>query len=259
MNYGLYLSASGLLSAMHRMDVAANNLANVNTIAFKPDFAAGAHRPAERVEDSLYSIDSNALLDRLGGGSLSAPTRTRFTSAPPEVTDNPLDVAILGEGFFVVDSAGDGSGDEVKFSRDGRFTLGAGGALVQTTTGRSVLDTQNRPIRVDPELPVTISTRGEIQQNGRSVAQLQIASPPDLGALTKVGENLYRAKESAAAARTPTGSFVQSGAVERSGVEPIRAMMDTTAAGRAVNMNTRLLSLTDSLMDRAINTFGRIN
>ncbi|RMH23642.1 MAG: flagellar hook basal-body protein [Planctomycetota bacterium] len=258
MNYGLYLSASGLLSAMHRMDVAANNLANVNTAGFKPDFAAAAHRPAERVEDGLYHIDSNTLLDRLGGGALSAPTLTRFASAPPEVTDNPLDVAILGEGFFVLDSAGDGSGDDVKFSRDGRLTLDADGVLVQAATGRAVLDDGDSPIRLDPALPVEITAAGAVRQGDRTVATIQIAAPPDLTALRKVGENLYRAPRAMADARRATGSFVQPGAVEGSAADPIRALMGATDAGRAVTMNTRLVDLADALMDRAINTFGFI-
>ena len=258
MNYGLYLSSSGLLTAMHRMDVAANNLANVNTAGFKPDFAAAAHRPAERVEDSLFTIDSNSLLESLGGGALSAPTLTRFTSAAPEVTHNPLDAAILGEGFFVVDSTGDGSGDDVKFSRDGRFTLAGDGLLVQASTGRPVLDDSDRPIRVDPALPVEITTGGEIHQAGRRIATLQIAAPPNLRSLTKVGDTLFRAPRGAASARVATGSLLQPGAIEGSGVQPIRALMDTTNAGRAVTLNTRLLDLADTLMDRAINTFGRV-
>lgn len=257
MNYGLYLSASGLLTAMHRMDVASNNLANVNTHAFKPDFILAAQRPAERIEDGLFHIDSNTLLDRLGGGALAAPTMTRFTSAAPEPTGNPLDAAILGEGFFIVDATGDGSGDEIKFTRDGRFTLDPSGALVQAATGRLVLDDAGAPITLDPEFPAEINNDGVIYQDGDEVARLQIAAPVDLSRLRKVGENLFSAGPGAAT--IPTGSFIEPGAIERSGVDPIRAMMDVSNAGRAVTMNSRILELTDTLMNSAINVFGRTN
>lgn len=254
MNYGLYLSTSGVLSAMHRLDVAANNLANVNTTAFKPDMAFSVQRDAARIEDGLFHIDSNELLERLGAGTLSAPTVTNFTPSAPEVTDNPLDVAILGEGFFVL---GD-SGDDVTFSRDGRFTLDAHGRLASATTGRPALGADDLPIFVDPELPVDISTRGEVIQDERVIGRLQIASVPDRSRLVKVGENLYRADRAVAESRFETGSFVQPGALETSGVDPIAALMAVTDAGGDVRNSARLIEIHDQLMDRAINTFGRV-
>jgi len=259
MNYGLYLSAAGMLTAMHRMDVASNNLANVNTVGFKPDFAAAMQRLPERVEDGLYQIDSNTLLEKLGGGTLSMPTRTNFTTSPPEVTNNPMDVSILGEGLFVLDAASDDSGDAVKFSRDGRFTIGPAGNLVSSATGRAVLSEQNSPIRLDSTKPVHITTAGDVQQAGQTIARLQIATVPDRDSLIKVGDNLYRADPKIAARRHTTGSFVQPGAVESSGVNPIDTMMDITEAGEAVRNNSRILEVHDEMMDRAINTFGRVN
>jgi len=258
MNYGVYLSASGMLTSMHQLDVAANNLANVNTTAFKPDFAAVMHRPAERVEDNLLSVDSNTLLDQLGGGALSAPTRTSFAPAAAQITDNPLDVAILGKGFFVLDATGSASGDEVRFTRDGRFTLDRQGQLVSATTGAVVLDTANRPIAIDSRTPVSISPSGEVMQDGRTVARLQIVSVPNTDSLLKVGDNVYRAAPSVAQSRFATGSLVKSGALEGSGVDPIAALKDVTDAGEDVRNNTRLLGMIDRLMDSAINTFGRV-
>lgn len=258
MNYGLYLSASGMLTALHRLDVAANNLANVNTTAFKADLAAAAHRDAARVEDNLFSVDSNTLLDRLGGGVLSAPTKTVFAPAAPETTGRPLDVAILGKGFFVLDAAGSGSADEVRFTRDGRFTLDARGRLVSATTGDDVLDTANQPITISTTSPVSITSTGTITQDGRTIATLQIASVPDTDSLTKVGDNLYRADPAVADTRQATGALVQGGALESSGVNPIQALKDVTDAGKDVRNSSRLLSMHDQLMDSAINTFGRV-
>lgn len=256
MNYGLTLSASGMLTAMHRMDVAANNLANVNTVAFKPDLALSAKREAARIEDGLYHIDSNTLLERLGAGALSTPTITNFTPSAPELTNNPLDVAILGEGFFILESGADG--DEVQFSRDGRFTIDDRGRLVSATTGQAVLNDQDQPIFINRDEPVHISTGGVVEQNGRRLGRIQIASVPNRNHLVKIGENLYHANPAIAEARFPTGSLVQPGAIETSGVNPIRAMLDVTDAGTAVRNNTRLMEIHDQLMDRAINNFGRI-
>lgn len=254
MNYGLYLSASGALSAMHRLDVAANNLANVSTTAFKPDIAVGAQRDAARIEDGLFHIDSNTLLEQLGGGALSAPTITNFTPAAPEITGNPLDVAILGEGFFALGGAEEG----LNLSRDGRFTLDERGRLQTATTGLPVLGANDRPIFVDPEIDVEISSRGEVIQNDRVIGRIQIVSVPDRRQLAKAGENLFYATPQVAETRFATGSFVEPGSLESSGVDPIMALKSVTDAGADARNSLRLMEIHDQLMDRAINSFGRV-
>src|SRR5262249_40596405 len=78
LEYGYNLAASGMLTAMFRQDVASNNLANLETTAFKPDRAFTIPRAAARIEDKLFNLPSNKLLERLGAGVLLAPTRTTF-------------------------------------------------------------------------------------------------------------------------------------------------------------------------------------
>ena len=73
MNYGMYISASGALTSMHRLDALTNNLANVNTVGFKPHTPAVKQRDVARVEDDMPLADSNAMLERLGGGVQLAP------------------------------------------------------------------------------------------------------------------------------------------------------------------------------------------
>ncbi len=254
MNYGLYLSTSGVLTAMHRMNVASNNLANVTTTGFKPDIAFTVQRDAARIEDGLFHIDSDDLLERLGAGALASPTVTNFTPAGPELTGNDLDVAILGEGFFVL---GDG-GEELKFTRDGRFTLDENSFLTSATTGMQVLNERDLPIRVFPGLPVSISERGEVIQGDRVFGVLQVASVPNRNDLVKIGENLFSADPAVAESRFLTGSFLEPGSVETSGSDPIKEMMAVTNAGRDIRFGTRLMQIHDHLMDRAINSFGRV-
>src|SRR5690606_21363941 len=139
MDYGLYLSAAGVLTNMHRTDVHANNLANVATTGFKPDFAVIRQRLPERLEDNIADVPAHELLERLGGGVLVDPTRSDFTQGRLETSDQPLDLALQGDGFFVVDS-GRGEDDErLRLSRDGRFTIDARGTLVRSTDGLPVL------------------------------------------------------------------------------------------------------------------------
>jgi flagellar basal-body rod protein FlgF len=109
MNYGLYLSASGAMTAMHKQDVYANNLANVNTIGFKPDSVFTRHRLPERIEQPHLHADPHKLLEQLGGGQFIDPTFTNLTQGALTATDRPLDVAIDGEGFFVISTGAAGT------------------------------------------------------------------------------------------------------------------------------------------------------
>jgi len=258
MNYGLYMSASGVLTGMHRMDVAANNLANVSTVAFKPDMATTMQRDPARVEDNLMLLDSNRLLERLGAGALASPTRTRFDPAPLKQTNNPLDVAIEKEGFFVVRSP-QGAGDEsLRFTRDGRLTLDSQGRLVMSATGLPVVGDNNQPITLDPSQAAQIVGDGAVRQGGRQVARLQVVTLPDAASLRKVGENLYRAEPGAAEQRRPTEPLLRAGAVERSAVNPVDELSNITKASGAVQNNTRMIDMHDQIMDLAINTFASV-
>lgn len=100
MNYGLYLSASGVLTNMYRQDVIANNLANVETVGFKLDLPSIRQRDPESIEDSFGSDVSKRLLDKLGGGVLAAQQRINFSPGPIEKTGAPLDVALDSPGAF---------------------------------------------------------------------------------------------------------------------------------------------------------------
>ncbi len=260
MNYGLMVSASGVLTSLYRQDVAANNLANVDTVGFKPDAVATRQRDSARVEDGLLSMPSNRLLERLGGGVLMAPNQTRFTQGAIEKTGNELDLAINGDGFFVVSGGGAGGpdGGRLRLTRDGRMTIDARGRLVLAGEGLPVLDTSDRPITVNPGAALKINGDGTVMQNGAAIAKIQVTDIPDRRALRKVGAGLFAASEGAIAARAPATGTIAPGAIERSGVDPIRAMMDVSNATQDVTANARMVQLHDDLMNRAINTLGRV-
>jgi flagellar basal-body rod protein FlgG len=259
MNYGLYVSASGVLTSMYRQDVLANNLANVNTAGYKPDAVATRQREAARVEDGLAGMPSNRLLERLGAGALLAPNRTSFAQGAMETTGNPLDAAIQGPGFFKV-SAGAGSGkDRIRLTRDGRFTTDSQGRLMTIAGGLPVLDDKDTPIVVSPNAgSARIKADGGIEQNGVTVARIGLVEAPNLGALQKVGGNMFRPTATQAAGLRPATGTIQPESIERSGVDPIQAMLGITNASMAVSNNARMIQLHDDLMNRAINTLGRV-
>jgi flagellar basal body rod protein FlgG len=258
MNYGLQLSASGVMTSLYRQDVVTNNLANVNTVGFKPDVVTTRQRDPASIEDNLPFLPTNTLIERLGGGVMMAPNRTAFTQGGIRQTNRDLDLAIKGEGFFVVSDASDGKTDRLRLMRDGRMTRDSRGRLVTISGGLPVMDVRNRPIVLPEAASVRVQPDGSIMADGQRVAQIQLTAVTDLDALDKRGGGLYFTDAQQMANRRPATGLIQQGAVEESAVNAIKALMDVTSASKAVAANAQMIRFHDQLMDRAINQLGRV-
>jgi len=258
MNYGLYLSAAGVLTNMHRQDATANNLANASTVGFKRDLAALTQRTPEAREDPTSPDLAHQLLDRLGGGTLVRPTETDFRPGAIQNTENDLDLALDGPGFFNVQVQ---RGDQTlhRLTRDGRFTLGHQGALVTSTGGHPVLGRDGSPIRLDPNAPVHVDAAGTIRQRGDAVARLRMIDPQPRDRVHHDGLGLYRAPDAAIADAPDADARVVQGAVEQANVDPVREMVQMIETSRAISHNARLIDYHDRIMQHAANTLGRVS
>ncbi|MEA5557605.1 flagellar hook-basal body protein [Nodularia spumigena] len=272
MNQGTQLSLSGVLTSLHRQDVATNNLANINTVGFKTQLALTRQRNPVRAEDGVWSMPSDPMLERLNAGVLLEPSRTAFSQGPVMTTNQPFDVAIEGDGFFVVRDASDGATDRVRLdrdgrlsratdrvrlSRDGRLTRNASGTLVQASTGLPVLDAQNRQITIG-EGPFAIDEQGAIRQGGEVVANLAFVDVTDRDHLRREGNGLYLASANDLVGRVNATGRLRQGAIEGSSVNEITALMDVTSAARDVTANLGMVQYQDRLLERAINGLGRV-
>lgn len=255
---GSNISASGVLTAMHRLDALANNLANIDTVGYKPVSAMTMQRDPARQEDGLAFMPSNDLLERLGAGVLMAPSRVSFRQGPVETTGNDLDIAVEGDGFLVTRTASDGNNDAIALTRDGRMTLNARSELVQAASGLPILDTAGRTIRLRPDETVDIDNRGMIRQNGNQVAQIRFVDVPDRTQLVPEGDGHFRPSASATSNLQPAGGRILQRSVEGSAVEEVSALLQIQGASSAVSANIGVMSYQDRLAERAINTFGRI-
>lgn len=257
MNYGLYLSAGGALTSLYQQDVYANNLANSQTIGFKRDFVYFQQRLPERLENGV-AIPPQEMLERLGGGIFAMPNWISFEQGDLQPTGRKLDVAIKGEGFFVVNSGrGDGA-ERLRFTRDGRFMLNANGEMVMAATGMQVLDVNDRPIVLQGGGDVRIESTGNVMQDGDIVARIQVTRVPEQSQLKKAGENLFLLTNTAQVSRQPASVALEQGFVESSTVDPVTDMNAVMNAGRNAQANAKMMQYHDQLMNLAINTMGRV-
>jgi flagellar basal-body rod protein FlgF len=224
-----------------RMDVTANNLANVTTAGFKADAL---------VFDEAADTDAHADAD---------PREIRFVrdvtvmrdmrQGPIAMTGNALDVAIEGDGFFMVEGP-----NGPLFTRDGAFTLTGDGRLV-TGDGRAVLNSGGAPIVFDPqgEAPV-IGRDGAIRVAGVEAGRIGVASFAAPGALSKVGDNLWDAQGQA---QGVFDGIVLQGALEGSNVRPVVELTRLIEISRAYQSAARIVAGADELRKSAIERLGR--
>lgn len=259
MNYGLTLSAAGVLTSMHRLDVAANNLANSSTTAFKPDWVIARARNPERFSGSVAGAPPQPILERLGGGIAINPTLTDLKQGGFRTTAKPLDIALDGRGFMVVrDQRG-----SLALTRDGRMELDATGRLVLAGSGAVVLDEDGDEITIDRNRPITIFDDGSISQGEGIAARLALvdAAPTSL---RKLGDGLFTTAALGAVSRRaglpsmPAADVrVVQAAVEESAVDPVSELVGVMKSTRAFEAGTNLIRQQDHIARRSLEAFGR--
>jgi flagellar basal-body rod protein FlgF len=241
----LLIGLSRQTTLERQLDVVANNIANVNTAGFKADnslfeeyLMPGAHEDNFKAGDRRLSY----VQDR--------GTYRDMSQGATEQTKNPLDVAISGNGFMVVQTA---AGE--RYTRDGGFQLNNQGQLV-TASGDPVLGNAG-PILFQPtDHDINISPDGTItvvEGNGRADSlrgKLRLVSFTDAQRLLKEGSNLYSA--GAGDAQADTKSQVQQGFIEKSNVNGVAEMSRMIEVTRAYTQMSTLLQQESDLHKSAI-------
>ncbi len=243
MPYGLYLSAAGADVQSRRIEILANNIANVDTTGFKRDIAVIQARDSEAIEQGEDTSGSGTINDTSGGVFL-LETMTDFSAGPLKHTGTKTHMAIDGDGFFLV-----AKGEEQLLTRAGDFARNAVGQLV-TQDGFPVLSTQGEPIVLDPTLPVSVRENGVIVQEG-SEFELAMVKPVSLGDLVKVGQNRFRPLADVIPLRADERK-VRSGFIESSSVRPIQEMMELIEASRVFEANVSMIESQDEALGALI-------
>jgi flagellar basal-body rod protein FlgF len=249
MPYGMYISAEGAAAQSERLEVIANNLANVDTPGFKQDVATFQARFAEAIQQGKAQSGSGSIND-IGGGVKVIDVETDHSVGSLKHTGNEFDLAINGDGFFLVR----GEDKRTYLSRAGNFTLDTTGQLVTQNGHRPILDQGGSEIFLSRDIPFSITNDGFISQTGTTYA-LGLSKPESLDELIKVGNNLYES-QSAVKPLELNERNVKQGYLEVSGANPTRQMMAMIETTRAFEANTRMIqnqdTVTGSLISRVL-------
>jgi len=245
------MAYSGLRSRAQALEILTNNLANARSTAFKGE---GTYF---QVMERLERPQMDALEQAINGPSVEARGRTNFRQGTPEKTGNPLDLAISGDGFFVVMSE-----RGVRYTRNGAFQLKEDGQLVNAF-GHAVLSDQKgpggepRPVVVPPG-EIHISPNGQVSVDGIASATLKVVSFGDPHKLLREGSSLFAAPDGVNEV-PPARTEILQGYLEGSNVDPLTSVTGMIQLMRSFEMLTQTIrSLTREVDQRVINEVGKV-
>lgn len=237
------VSLSRQIALQRQMDVVANNMANINTTGFKASDLL--------FEDYLMPVASDndfAGLDREVHFTQDWSTVHDMSAGSVEQTGNPLDVALMGEGFLTVQT---GAGP--RYTRSGSLAIDANGILVDLN-GNPVLGTSG-PIKFDDsDTDITIGSDGTVATNNGSKGQLALAQFTDPQILVREGDNYF----SGPASNTPITTRIMQGSIEKSNVSGVTELTTMIRVQRAYQSLASLMQKQDDLRSTAIQKLGDI-
>jgi flagellar basal-body rod protein FlgF/flagellar basal-body rod protein FlgG len=245
MPYGMYISAEGAAAQAQRLEVIANNLANVDTAGFKQDVATFQARFAEAIQQGQAQPGDRSIND-IGGGVKIIDVETDHSIGQLKHTGNDFDLAINGNGFFHIR----GDDGQQFLTRAGNFALDTQGRLVTQNGHRPVLDQAGSEIFLSRNLPWSMSPDGFISQAG-TIYALGLSQPDSLDETVKVGNNLFQPL-GAVRPLTLEERNIRQGYLEMSGANPVRQMMAMIETTRAFEANTRMVQNQDTMLGSLI-------
>jgi flagellar basal-body rod protein FlgG len=250
---------AGLLSEIKKLDTTANNIANVNTPGFVRDEAfsnwMSVFQLNARINPNPAGQDAlrleNLLENRDQDGTL-VDVVPILEPAPLEHTGNPLDVAIKGEGFFVLLKE-----DQEVYTRRGRFSIDAEGNLL-STDGLPVMGNDG-PIQI-PRVGATeaydliIEADGSIYNGAQQVGQLKMVLMPEETRLTKIGDTAFTMGEDVQPTAAGEQVEVVQGYLEQSNVSVVKEMTEMISSMRTFETYQKVVQIVDALKGKHIET-----
>jgi flagellar basal-body rod protein FlgF/flagellar basal-body rod protein FlgG len=235
MNSGYYAACAGLRAQTQALEVVASNLANLSTSGYR-----GQQPVFRSLLAGATALGNDPLSRAINDFNVMGDARVDRSAGNLQPTGNPLDLAIEGGGFFVVQTK-----NGIRYTRDGNFQVSAQG-LLTTGTGDPVLGVQG-PINV-PSGPLSISADGTLSINGAVSDQIRMVEFPTTTSLLPEGTSYYAASSAPSPATT---SYIRQGMLESSNVNAVLATASLISVQRRFDM-------LEGAMSAYYNTFNRI-
>lgn len=236
---GIYSALSGAIGQTHALDVMANNMANLGTTGFKGSRAVFKEMLA-KADGVVNQTHRQVRLDNI---------QTDFSTGGIKVTNNPLDVAIAGDGFFEVQT------DEgPRYTRAGSFQVDEQGNI-SMLDGKLIMG-DGGPITVPPGKAIHIVENGMVMGEEMELGRLKIVEFKDRTELVQAGHNLWKAPDGVQS-ETVENPRVIPGSIERSNVNAVKAMTEMVRVSRSYEALLKAVETFRAADQRTVSDLGK--
>ena len=261
----LFTAISGLQAHQKMLDVTANNIANVNTTAYKSSSAVFEDALSQTLSGagSPTATNGGTNPEQIGLGVHLAATNQNFTQGAQQATNIPSNMMINGDGFFMATK----NGQQV-YTRSGAFTLDGAGHLV-TPDGAQVEDPTGAPLDLSALNPPSVYVSYSIDSSGTitgvtnsggttNLGQVGLATFANPNGLQKVGDSNYIVSASSGAAQlsapgTGSAGTISQGYVEMSNVDLSQELTNLIVAERGFQANSKVVTTSDEVLQTLVN------
>lgn len=254
----LYTASTGMYAQQLNVDTLAHNMSNVNTTGYKKQRVEFQDLLYQTIKRPAANADINQPVGmEVGLGVRPAAITTLFSQGNLQATDNPLDVAIVGPGFFKVEIPGR---DEPLYTRNGAFKIDAEGNLVTSdgyiVVGVEPLEEGAYDIVIDKNGLVTYMLPGE--EEPVEAGQIELVKFVNPAGLQKIGSNLFvpTVNSGEAVDWDPEEDHtirLEAGYLEMSNVQIVEEMVNLISAQRAYEINSKVIQSADEMLQTASN------
>jgi flagellar basal-body rod protein FlgF len=244
MNSGIYTGYSGLKAQSDALEILSNNLANLNTTAFKEETAFYTY-----LDPSAGASQQTANLNGAITQSIRVGSAVNLAEGSMSVTKRDLDIAIEGNGFLVANTP-----RGIRYTRNGNLNLNAQSVLV-ASDGSPVIGESGKPITLGPG-KITISENGDVSLDNVQVDRLKIVSFDDLSALKKEGSSLFVSRADRSLEKS-SDAKIKSGYLEQSNVSPISSIVRMVEIQRHFEAIQKSILEMNNINSKAIEKLGR--
>jgi len=247
---GIYTALTGAVAQQHSLDVIANNVANVTTAGYRADkavfseFLAGAQR-----KDVPHVSASGTDPTRPDRFVHVDEISHDYSNGALKLTGNPLDMALSGDGFFVVQTP---QGD--RLTRAGSFMMQKDGSLV-TPEGYPVMGTDDKPIKLASSTNIKVGTDGLIQVNDQAAAKLKLVRAEDPATLEKENNTHFLAGKTTKLVQAKDIQVSQ-GSIEASNVNAVAGLNELITVSRSFDALQRVIETFQKIDDRTARELG---
>jgi flagellar basal-body rod protein FlgF len=233
-------AAAGMRARMESLDLLANNLANASTNGFKND-------------SEFYTLFSSEAASSGARLPMIKNQWTDFSQGLVQPTNEPLDFALSGRGFFAVQGP---SGP--LYTRNGNFRLSRAGVL-ENSEGYAVRAVDGKPLQSQSPEPFDVSADGTVRQGGQVVGQIELVDFSDSAVLVKQGNNYFRNADPKIKARPALSVEVQQGRIENSNVSTADSAVRLVTVMRQFEMLQKAVTLAGEMDRKSVEEVARVN